>query len=175
MTESPIPLGLRLGTMLLDHIVMLVIIVPPMIIISLLVKTESFRVTPIEAGAFFIMFLVYLNKDFAKGKSISKRILGLRVVDRQTGEPASSLKCFLRNLTWLIWPLEVFVSIFSRTRRIGDLLANTKVRRSTKEEVSTILLDLKKTRLDMSSFWILVIWILYIVALWTIMKSLTGQ
>ncbi len=175
MTERNINRGLRLGTMLLDHFIMSFIIIPPLIIISFLVKSEPFQTTAVETIAFAIMLLVYLNKDFAKGKSISKRILGFRVIDRQTGEPASSLKCFLRNLTILIWPLEVMVSLLSPTRRIGDLIANTEVRLSTREEVATILPDLKRTGFNMSSIWIVAIWLLYIGALWFIMKSVTGQ
>ncbi len=174
MTNKKVSRGLRLGTMFLDHFIMCFIIVPPLIVMSLVVKSEPFEAKPIETFAFYLMMLVYLNKDFVNGKSISKRILGLRVVDRKTGASASELQCFLRNMTIPIWPLEVFVSLFSTDRRLGDLIANTKVEVSEKEQATSILQDLKKKRLTQISLWTLVVGIVYMGGLWYLMDRLTG-
>lgn len=174
MTDKKVSLRLRLGTMFLDHFIMCFIIVPPLIVMSLIIKSEPFQTKPIETFAFYLMMLVYLNKDFTKGKSISKRILGLRVVDRKTGEPASDFQCFLRNMTIPIWPLEVFVSLFSQTRRLGDLIANTKLKISEKEEATSILRDLKKKKLTQATLWSLVVGIVYMGGLWYLMDRLIG-
>ncbi|WP_422005770.1 RDD family protein [Roseivirga pacifica] len=174
MTDKKVSLGLRLGTMFLDHFIMCFIIVPPLIVMSLIVKSEPFETKPIETFAFYLMMLLYLNKDFIEGKSLSKRILGLKVVDRKTGESASELKCFLRNMTIPVWPLEVFVSLFSTNRRLGDLIANTKVEVSEKEHATSILQDLKKKRLTQTSLWTLVAGIIYMGGLWYLMDRLIG-
>lgn len=174
MTDKKVSLGLRLGTMFLDHFIMCFIIVPPLILMSLIIKSEPFETKPIETFAFCLMMLVYLNKDFVKGKSISKRILGLRVVDRQTGEAASDFKCFLRNMTIPIWPIEVFVSLFSPTRRLGDLIANTKLKISEKEQTTSILQDLKKKRFTQNSLWTLVAGIIYMCGILYLMDGLIG-
>src|SRR5688572_7591802 len=128
MKNKEITLGLRLGSMLLDHFIMGFIIVPPLIVLSLFFKSGTpFETHPVETAAFYIMMLVYFNKDFVNARSIAKRMLGLMIVDRVTGKPASEVKCLLRNLTIPIWPLEVVISLFSKTRRLGDVIANTKI------------------------------------------------
>ncbi|MCO6360470.1 RDD family protein [Roseivirga pacifica] len=172
MRNKKVALGLRLGTMFLDHLIMCFIIVPPLILMILIVKSEPFDIKPIETFAFYIMMLVYLNKDFLNGKSISKRILGLRVIDLKTGESASDFKCFLRNMTIPIWPIEVFVSLFSPTRRLGDVIANTKLEVSDKEQAISILQDLKKKSLTQTSLWTLVVGIIYMSGLWYLVDRL---
>ncbi len=175
MTDKKVPLGLRLGAMLLDHFIMCFVIVPPLIVMSLVVRSEPFETKPIETFAFYLMMLVYLNKDLAKGKSISKRILGLRVIDRKTGVPASEFKCFLRNMTIpIIWPLEVLISLFSPTRRLGDLIANTKLELSEKEKATSILQDLKSKKITQTTFLTLVVGIIYMGGLWYLMNNLMG-
>ena len=91
----------------------------------------------------FIWFIVYLNKDIINGRSPAKRILKLQVVDIKTNNPASPIKCFIRNLTTPLWILEVLITIFSPERRIGDLLVGTKVELYTQNS-EEIKYDLKK-------------------------------
>jgi len=174
MTDKKVSLGLRLGTMFLDHFIMCFIIVPPLIVMSLIVNLEPFETKPVETFAFYLMMLVYLNKDFVKGKSISKRILGLRVVDRKTGKSANDFQCLLRNITIPIWPLEVFVSLFSPSRRLSDLIDNTKLEISEKEQPTSIITDIKKKRLTQTSLWTLVVGLIYMGGLWFLMDGLLG-
>ena len=68
----------------------------------------------------------YLNKDFLKGRSPAKRLFQLQVVDAG-GQPANELRCFLRNVTALLWPVEVL--LLGRRTRLGDTLAGTYVSR----------------------------------------------
>ncbi len=70
---------------------------------------------------------LYLCKDSINGRSIAKRIFKIQVVNDKTGEAASPIKCFVRNLFCALWPLEVIVTIASPDRRIGDMVAGTKV------------------------------------------------
>lgn len=169
MKNAKIHIGLRLRTMFLDHFIMCFIIVPPLIIISLTIKVES-----IITFAFYFMLFIYMNKDFIKGKSISKRILGLRVVNYNTGESASNFKCFLRNMTIPIWPLEVIFSLFSPTRRLGDLIANTKLEISNKEQASSILQDFKAEKLSQNILLTLLVGIIYMLVLWCFMHNFMG-
>lgn len=48
-------------------------------------------------------------------------------MDNSTNTAASPFQCFVRNITLLIWPIELLVTIISPTRRIGDAIANTHV------------------------------------------------
>ena len=108
----------------------------------------------------FIIF-VYYHKDFFNAKSPAKRIMGYQIIDIKTEKPATELQCFIRNLTILIWPLEVIVGFINPERRIGDYLANTKVILSEKEKLKTIWFDLKKTKLKRNYIGIIIIGIVY--------------
>lgn len=45
----------------------------------------------------------------------------------RTGNPAGPIQCAIRNLFWLVWPIEALILFFSPKRRIGDIVAGTKV------------------------------------------------
>jgi uncharacterized RDD family membrane protein YckC len=70
---------------------------------------------------------LYFCKDIFNGRSIAKRILNLQVVDNYTGKAASPLKCFVRNITCVLWPVEAIVAMANTSRRLGDRLAGTKL------------------------------------------------
>jgi hypothetical protein len=89
------------------------------------------------------LYLILLNKDFYNGKSIGKRYFGYQVFDFHTNIPASEIKCMLRNITFIIWPIEILISFFNPSRRLGDMIANTKVIESNKEEPELILTEIK--------------------------------
>ncbi|GEP98890.1 hypothetical protein CCY01nite_51500 [Chitinophaga cymbidii] len=72
-------------------------------------------------------FAIYFCKDSINGRSIAKRILKMQVVDNRTGRPASPLQCVVRNLFCILWPVEVLVTFGSPDRRIGDMVAGTRV------------------------------------------------
>ena len=115
---------------------------------------------------FFLIVFVYLNKDFFKGKSPAKRILGYRVINRKTEKPATELQCFVRNLTiCVVWPLEVVIGFINPERRIGDFIANTKIVESEKEKLKSIWTDLKSTTLKINYIGILIICGIYLYGL----------
>lgn len=70
---------------------------------------------------------LYFNKDVIQGRSIAKRALNQEVVNIKNNDVASPLKCLVRNLTIVLWPIEVIVVLISPSRRIGDLIAGTRV------------------------------------------------
>jgi hypothetical protein len=74
-----------------------------------------------------IAFSLYFNKDVYSGRSIAKRLLKLQVVDIKTDMPANPIKCLIRNLTLVIWPIEVIVALINNERRIGDFIAGTRL------------------------------------------------
>lgn len=86
-----------------------------------------------------VLFSLFLNKDIFFGKSIGKSFVGLMVVSSKTGIPASPIRCMIRNLFILIWPIEVLMLFFSPERRIGDFVAGTRVAESTKIDRETKL------------------------------------
>ena len=153
------PRIIRVLSMLLDHFMMCLIVVPLMVLIFGLGTLMKYNLNSgIEITLVFIPFFIYLNKDFFRAKSPSKRILGFQVIDLKTNKPANELQCFLRNLTICVaWPLEVIVGLINPERRIGDFIANTKVIVSEKEKLKSIWKDLKNTKLKTNFIGILII------------------
>jgi uncharacterized RDD family membrane protein YckC len=128
---NEISVGLRLGTMLLDHFIICLIGIPPIIIYDSLTNPNS-APTAISPYAMIPLFVIYLCKDCIGGRSPAKRILKLVVVDNETNEAAAPLQSLIRNFFVLIWPIEVCVAFFNQERRIGDRVAGTKLSIHTK-------------------------------------------
>lgn len=86
----------------------------------------------IFAAAFAIFggFAAFLCRDYLLGgRSIGKRILGLSVVDRQTGEAVTGGRLVLRNLFFFLYPVDGGFLLFSG-RSLGERTTNTRVIRA---------------------------------------------
>jgi uncharacterized RDD family membrane protein YckC len=136
--STQIGVGLRLGEMLLDHFLMSLIAMPFFLpaVISTFIQTfkasQELGPPPDFMGGVtgyiaLFGFALYLCKDILNGRSIAKRILNLQVVDNSTGKAASPIRCFVRNITCILWPIEVLVAIINTSRRLGDRIAGTKL------------------------------------------------
>jgi len=126
------------------------IIIPPLLLIDNF--TEN-KVTVVNLDINDIAFLtiittVYFNKDFIYGRSLAKRLMGLVIIDNRTNGRANSLKCFLRNLTIPIWPIEVIMSLINPSRRLGDYIANTRVETTESKGLKSIKTDCSKISFD---------------------------
>lgn len=128
--------GQRLISMFVDHFIMTFVICIGGLILSLplaLIPKDGLHLglklfnSGIIGTIIFILVSLYLNKDILNGRSPAKRILKFQVVDNDTKLTASPLKCLLRNLTIIVWPIEVLVILFNPSQRLGDKLANTRV------------------------------------------------
>jgi uncharacterized RDD family membrane protein YckC len=107
---------IRLLAMGADHVVMCMLCVP----ITLVLFSIASK------WAFYVMLVPYLNKDFLHGRSPAKRWLGLHL-QAANGVPANELRAFLRNVTAMLWPLEVLLIVAGSQKRVGDYLAGTQV------------------------------------------------
>jgi len=135
MDNRQISAGPRIGAMLLDHIVMCFIIVLLAMPVMSMEFKDAFKDNPfntknsIDWTMLLMVFglSLYINKDIIQGKSIAKRALKQEVIDIKSGEVASSIKCLIRNITIVLWPIEVIAVLINPSRRIGDFIAGTKV------------------------------------------------
>jgi len=74
--------------------------------------------------------LIYflLSDGLPNGQSIGKRIIGISVVNMNTGKACSFLGSFLRNAPSLFLGLiDAVLIVFRRRQRFGDILARTVV------------------------------------------------
>lgn len=136
MTEQKTNAGTRIGSMLLDHIAMtfiaMIFFIPGMISgFSTAFEVSHEQTNPDIFGGLsyfgLIGFALYFCKDSINGRSIAKRALKLQVVENSSGKVASPIKCFVRNIFCILWPIEVVVTLASPSRRIGDMVAGTRV------------------------------------------------
>jgi len=136
MTEQKVNSGTRFGSMILDHFIMtmiaMIFFIPGMIsgFANAFTITHEQTNPDIFGGMSYlglIGFAIYFCKDCINGRSIAKRILKLQIVDNTTGQVASPLKCFVRNIFCILWPIEAIVALINPSRRIGDRVAGTRL------------------------------------------------
>jgi len=134
MTNKKLEPGTRLSSMILDHFIMTMIagifFIPEIISMTSNVLAHEQPKSAVFGGTSYIYligFAIYFCKDCINGRSIAKRILKLQIVDNSTGKVASPLKCLIRNLFCVLWPIEVIIALTNPNRRIGDKVAGTKL------------------------------------------------
>jgi uncharacterized RDD family membrane protein YckC len=135
--NRPISVGTRLGAMLLDHVFMTIIAMVFFLPTMISGFSDAFKVSHEQTDFNFmegpmkyiglIGFALYFCKDIINGRSIAKRILKLQVVDNKTGQVASPLQCFVRDIFCILWIIEVIVAMANTSRRIGDRVAGTRL------------------------------------------------
>lgn len=134
--EQKVEAGARLGSMILDHFIMtmiaMIFAVPGMVVNF----AKAFEVTHEQNqvnffGKFMFLsilgFALYLCKDSINGRSVGKLVTKMQVVNNATGEVASPFRCLIRNIFCIIWPIEVIFVVINPERRLGDIVAGTKV------------------------------------------------
>ena len=150
----------RLSAMLADHIFMCILLIPPIMPFQFMSMANDSN--PLESvWIFWLLIFVYFNKDGFSSRSKSKRLFGLQIIDFRSGQPATTLQCYLRNLTIPLWPLEVLISTISPRRRLGDIIAGTSVKSTDKLPASSILNDIKSVRFDKQAILILPVALIY--------------
>jgi len=118
--------------------------------------TVGFGLIPYSA-----MIFIILNKDFFNGQSISKRIYGYQIIDIKTNQTANETKCMLRNITMIIWPIEALMILINPTRRLGDIIAGTKLIDKDKSDPETILTDFNQISKDENYLGLILLSILF--------------
>lgn len=168
--QREVNVGTRLGSMIFDHFIMtmiaMVFFIPMMIKSFFNAFTITHEQTEMDFGGPLLYvalfgFALYFCKDIVNGRSIGKRTTQTQVVDNNTGQVASPLKCFIRNIFCVIWPVEVIVTLTNPSRRIGDRVAGTKVVPYDPINVEQPKFDIKKAILPLAiSYGILLLFML---------------
>ena len=137
MNQPAITPGTRLGSMLLDHVFMTVVMMIfflPMLMAQFTpgsTPTQEQLTASLFEGNYrylaVLAFALYLWKDSIGGRSLAKRITKLQLIDNVTGLPASPLQSVIRNITIIVWPVEALLAMLNPERRLGDRLAGTRL------------------------------------------------
>lgn len=132
---------------------------------------SSSLVTSWTLGYGIFIFLI-LNKDFYSSRSIGKRILGYKVVNSK-GLAASKTQCLIRNITILLWPIEVAFLLINPNRRLGDFIAGTKIIESDKISNSSTFEEIRTRNYNISVLWSLLS--ILFTSILTLIPKLLGQ
>ena len=65
-------------------------------------------------------------RDIIGKKSIGKIIFKQKIIDKNNGNEIKFVKRFLRNITWLLGPIDIIIFLVSKNR-LGDIIAGTSV------------------------------------------------
>jgi uncharacterized RDD family membrane protein YckC len=96
------------------------------IIYPMLQKTNQNDVVLKNIYITFLSVLFLIIRDILGKHSLGKYLTKIKIIDRVTGSNVSPLRRLLRNLTWLLGPIEILF-FFIKGKRIGDLIAKTDV------------------------------------------------
>ncbi|WP_306640616.1 RDD family protein [Sanyastnella coralliicola] len=128
----------RIGAMLLDYMILNfalpvlgMILMIPFMLDKIPNGPPSHDPEPFEytymTCVFGIIFGILFAKDVFKGRSIAKLAFKQQLVVHRTENTAGPLRSVIRNFTFFIWPIEFIATLISPGRRIGDLIAGTRV------------------------------------------------
>lgn len=81
--------------------------------------------TKFFALCIFLALPIIYFKDIVHGQSFGKKLLKIKVVD-YNGNTPSIFKLILRNITIMIWPVEVLLLLLEK-EKLGDRIAKTKI------------------------------------------------
>ena len=85
-------------------------------------KEASFLVAIIIALTYFLF-----SDALPNGQSIGKKLLKIKVVNKETMQPCSLVQSLLRNITFPLGVFDWVFIFFGSHRRLGDFMASTIV------------------------------------------------
>ena len=82
----------------------------------------SLIIASITSLAYFLF-----SDALTNGQSIGKKLLDIKVIDKETMQPCSLTQSFLRNITFPLGIFDWIFIFFGSHRRLGDFIASTIV------------------------------------------------
>ncbi len=113
----------RIGAFFIDINICAVILLP-VAILGTFVQFDFLSRLGAISGMLLLMFKDLYHPD----GSFGKKMLGLVItIDRD--EESEDIRYYkvIRNITLLLWPVEVLVVILNKGRRLGDIMAKSSV------------------------------------------------
>lgn len=134
MSYQAVKIGHRFAGMFIDYLIIffgLGILAAMMLFAwdlnSLGLDSDINRAEVIAKWAMITLLTIWVSKDVFGGRSIAKRALKQQLLNYKTEAVADPFLTLLRNLFSLIWPLEFVWALVNPERRLGDLVAGTKL------------------------------------------------
>lgn len=107
---------------------------PAIALMTIFLSVFESKISQAETFSFIVMFFIivlypvlFILRDFImRGRSVGKRITGLIILDKSTGEPIKSSKLIIRNLFLIILQIDTVILLVSG-QSVGDRVAHTAV------------------------------------------------
>ena len=152
----------------------LVILSIPSIILGDPLATNWNLIELITLMPFSFLIMALINKDFFVGQSVVHRQLGYQVIDLKTNQPASRVKCMLRNMTAPLWPIEGIFALVYPKRRLGDFIAGTTLIDVEASDPELILNEIRNIKFDRQTKLTLLFSALWTMTFMILLDSRTG-
>lgn len=113
----------RISAFLIDYFIITIIASPFLVLDILEINMENDILNLIIKNLFVIIILlgIFLKDIFDESGSIGKRIIGIKIKEFDY-ETIPKWKLILRNMTIIIWPIEVIVLLITKTKIIDGIL-----------------------------------------------------
>lgn len=89
-------------------------------------KMNTFQILSKTLISTYISILYLVLSDLPKNGSLGKKIMKLKIIDVNTKAEATIKQRFVRNIFWLLAPIEIIFYLFQK-KRIGDIVAKTEI------------------------------------------------
>jgi len=114
----------RFSALCVDYTISLIVGLSLYVVIALIFPIHNLLLTIILRN--FLVAIILICKDICFNKdSLGKQLYKLEIVTFDNKRPTKSVKV-LRNMTIIIWPIELILLILFQ-QRLGDILCKTKV------------------------------------------------
>ena len=121
-------LGRRAIALLFDTTIGMLVALILTSIAGLFIPMDSSTMIFILIVTVLLAFVYVFGSPAFFGNSLGKYLMRIKVVNEFDSKRPSGKQCLVRGLFMIIWPVEVFVILFSRSKqRIGDMTAGTLV------------------------------------------------
>lgn len=120
---------LRLAAFVVDALLMALLLIIPATVISYAAAQLGGSIKVVSLVwwvALAILLLTLLFRDGYRGRSVGKRLLGLKIMTPD-GRPCGYVRSFVRNVTLILLPVEILLVLRRNSLRVGDRLAKTSV------------------------------------------------
>jgi hypothetical protein len=120
----------RLASCFVDHVILSIlagIVTLPGLVYEMMQHMFEVRLTIGNIFLNTIGLSIYLCKDALFVRSFGKQIFGLDLVRNDFKQRPSAFQAYIRNLTAIIWPVEILMLAYTPAKRTGDYIAKTRV------------------------------------------------
>ena len=111
---------------LIQFILMILFLIKPMIDNTLSTDGVGFNILIRQFAITYFSMGFFIIRDIIGKKSIGKKIMKLKIIYKNDVQEASLKKRLLRNLTWLLGPIDIIFYLIQK-ERMGDQLVKTSV------------------------------------------------